>query len=114
MFSTYFLESKVEIASQEVWLSLFFKVLQETLILPLYFTIGQSLSDPKSTANKIKTGVMVIVALFSVATMILYVSMPYLVTMMAQDSELFDQTVSYTRWDVMSSVPPASLLSNLL
>ena len=57
---------------------------------------------------------MVIVVLFSVATMILYVTMPYLVTMMAQNSELFDPTVSYTRWDVMSPVPPASLLSILL
>ena len=100
-----FLESKVDIASQVVWLSLFFKVLQETLILPLYFTIGKTLSDPESTANKIKTGVMVIVVLFSVATIILYVTMPYLVNMMAQDSELFDQTVSYIRWEVMSPVP---------
>ena len=110
MFSTYFLDSKVDIASQEVWLSLFFKVLQETLILPLYFTIGKSLTNPESTANKIKTGVMVIVLLFSVATIILYVTMPYLVTMMAQTSELIDQTVSYIRWDVMS---PASSLQPL-
>ena len=97
-------DSGVNIASQVVWLSLFFEVLQETLILPLYFTIGKTLSDPESTANKIKTGVMVIVVLFSVATIILYVTMPYLVTMMAQESELFDQTVSYIRWDVMSLV----------
>ena len=96
-------DSGVNIASQVAWLSLFFEVLQETLILPLYFTIGKTVNDPERTANKIKTGVMVTVILFSVATIILYFTMPYLVTMMAQDSDLFDQTVSYIRWAVMMS-----------
>ena len=104
-------DSVVNIASQVAWLSLFFEVLQEMLILPLYFTIGKSLNDPESTANKIKTGAMVIVVLFSVATVILYVTMPYLVTMMAQDSELFDQTVSYIRWDEMSPLSRLHLIS---
>ena len=97
-------DSGVNIASQIAWLSLFFEVLQETLILPLYFTIGQTLTDPVITANKIKTGVMVIVVLFSLATIILYVSMPYLVTMMAQDSDLFDQTVSYIRKELVGQI----------
>ena len=35
--------------------------------------------------------------MFSLATFLLYLSMPLLVTAMAQDSELFDQTVSYVR-----------------
>ena len=74
-----------------------YKVLQETLIFPLYFTIGQTLNDPERTANKIKTGVMVLVVVFSAATIILYSTMPYLVSMMAQDSALFDQTVGYIR-----------------
>ena len=90
-------DSGVNIASQTVWLSLFFEVLQETLIFPLYFTIGQTLNDPERTANKIKTGVMVLVVVFSAATIILYSTMPYLVSMMAQDSALFDQTVGYIR-----------------
>ena len=90
-------DSGVNIASQIVWLSLFFEVLQETLIFPLYFTIGQTLNDPERTANKIKTGVMVLVVVFSAATIILYSTMPYLVSMMAQDSALFDQTVGYIR-----------------
>ena len=115
MFSTsYQLDTRVNIASQVVWLSLFFKVLQETLILPLYFTIGKTVNDPERTANKIKTGVMVTVILFSVATIILYFTMPYLVTMMAQDSDLFDQTVSYIRWAVKMISPPTSLLFTYL
>ena len=40
---------------------------------------------------------MVLVVVFSAATIILYSTMPYLVSMMAQDSALFDQTVGYIR-----------------
>ena len=45
------------------------------------------------------------VILFSVATIILYFTMPYLVTLMEQDSDLFDQTVSYIRWAVVMISP---------
>ena len=40
--------------------------------------------------------------LFSVATIILYFSMPWLVTVMAQETELHDKTVSYTRSELRS------------
>ena len=87
----------VNIASQIAWLSLFFEVLQETLIYPLYSTIGKTVNQPEMTSNKIKTGLIVILFLFSVATIILYFAMPWLVRVMAQDLDLFDQTVSYIR-----------------
>ena len=87
----------VNIASQIAWLSLFFEVLQETLIYPLYSTIGKTVSQPEITSNKIKTGLIVILVLFSGATIVLYFAMPWLVTVMAQDLDLCDQTVSYIR-----------------
>ena len=40
-----------------------------------------------------------VVVLFSSATVILYFISPWLVTAMAQDSEIFDHTVSYIRYE---------------
>ena len=79
--------------------SLFYKVIKETLVLPLYFTIGKTVDDGAITANKIKTGLIVVVVMFSSATVILYFISPWLVTAMAQDSEIFDHTVSYIRYE---------------
>ena len=76
---------------------LFYKFLQETLILPLYFTIGKTFNDPRQTANKIKTGLIVIVVVFSVSTFLLYISMPWLVIIMAQKTDLHEHSISYVR-----------------
>ena len=90
-------DSGVNIASQVVWLSLFFEVLQEMLILPLYFTFGNTISDPGLTGNKIKTGGAIILTSFSAAASLLYFLMPYLVELMGQNKNLVAETVSYVR-----------------
>ena len=90
-------DSGVNIASQAVWLGLVFEVLQEMLILPLYFTFGNTMSDLEMTGNKIKTGGVIILGIFSTAAVILYIILPNLVKLMGQDEELVDTTVSYCR-----------------
>ena len=67
------------------------------LILPLYFTFGNTMSDLEMTANKIKTGGIIILSTFSTAAVILYFILPYLVKLMGQNEDLLDETVSYCR-----------------
>ena len=90
-------DSGVNIASQVVWLGLIFEVLQEMLILPLYFTFGNTMTDLEMTANKIKTGGTIILSIFSIAAVVLYFILPYLVTLMGQNEDLIEETVSYCR-----------------
>ena len=92
-------DSGVNIASQVVWLGLVFEVLQEMLILPLYFTFGNTMSDLEMTANKIKTGGVIILSTFSTAAVILYFILPYLVKLMGQNEDLVDETVGYGRYN---------------
>ena len=71
-----------------------------SLILKLVLTIALDvlLLSPLSFSFKLGVqGVAYSSLLTSLATFLLYLSMPLLVTAMAQDSELFDQTVSYVR-----------------
>ena len=97
-------DSGVNIASQVVWLSLFYEVLQEMFILPLFYTFGSSISDLKTTANKIKTGLVIISIFFTVSSVILYFLMPTFVDLMAQNTDLFHQTVSYVRLEVFGFI----------
>ena len=84
--------------SQVVWLGLIFEVLQEMLILPLYFTFGNTMTDLEMTGNKIKTGGVIILSTFSTAAIVIYFILPYLVTLMGQTEDLVEETVSYCRW----------------
>ena len=59
-------DAGVNIASQVVWLSLFFEVFQEMLIMPLCYTFGNTIDDLQVTSNKIKTGSLIIISVFSI------------------------------------------------
>ena len=89
--------SGVDIASQVVWLSLFFEVFQEMLIMPLCYTFGNTIDDLSVTSNKIKTGLLIIISVFSIIAVILYFLMPILVEAMGQNKDLVQETVNYTR-----------------
>ena len=80
--------SGVIIASQVVWLSLMFKVLQDLFIMPLYFILGNTITDQNETKNKLKTGLAIIVAVFALTTGTLFLAAPSLVKAMAQSPNL--------------------------
>ena len=80
--------SGVIIASQVVWLSLMFKVLQDLFIMPLYFILGNTITDQNETRNKLKTGLAIIVAVFALTTGTLFLAAPSLVKAMAQSPNL--------------------------
>lgn len=46
----------INIASQLSWVNLFYEIVQEALILPLFFLLGKSLNNHNELENKIRTG----------------------------------------------------------
>ena len=105
-------DAGVNIASQVVWLGLIFEVLQEMLILPLYFTFGNTVSDVEVTGNKIKTGGVIILGTFSTAAVVIYSILPYLVKLMGQTEDLVEETVCYCRW-IYNLKFPTKLIFNI-
>jgi len=96
------------IASQLAWVSLFYEVIQEALILPLFFILGKSLSDKDEFLNKIKSGILVTGAIYFVLSLALFIFARQLVEFMAQDKHLINATVDYVRIETI-----AALLSTL-
>lgn len=97
------------IASQLQYVNLIFEVLQEMLILPLFFIIGKTLLNDDETKNKIKTGLLslfVVVLFFSI---ILFAFAEGIVTSMAQNTDLISGTVTYIRYELVGL-----LVSNLV
>lgn len=61
------------IASQLSWVNLFYEVVQEALILPLFFLLGKSLNDKKELSNKVRTGLITTVGIYSVVSAIIMI-----------------------------------------
>lgn len=47
------------IAGQLSWVNLLYEILNEAIILPLYFFMGKVASDKKEFTNRIKTGLII-------------------------------------------------------
>ena len=95
-------DSGVNIASQVAWLSVAFEVLQELLIMPLYYILGNTITSQAETRNKVKTGLLLLVTAFAVISGALYLAAPSLVKAMAQSPDLIEVTTDYIRVEIFA------------
>jgi hypothetical protein len=93
----------VNIASQLAWVNLGLEVVQEAIILPLFFLLGKSLLDRDATLNKLKTGLTATFAIYAGFTALIAVFAQPLVTWMAQDPEQVPATVEYIRLEMIAA-----------
>lgn len=92
----------VNIASQLTWVNLIREVVQESLILPLFYMIGVTLDDGRETRNRVKTGLIFTFLVHAVFSGIIVAAAEPLIKFMAQDEDLIDETVIYIRLEMVS------------
>ena len=92
------------IASQNQYVGLFYEVIQEALILPLFFILGKSLGNREEFAAKLRTGLAITAAVYAILSVVLMVAARPLVVFMAQQPELVEATVTYIRLETVASM----------
>jgi len=92
------------IASQMAWVGLIYEIVQEALILPLFFLLGKSLTDKEGFANKVKTGLIVTFGVYALISAILLIFARPMVILMAQNADLIDATVDYVRLESIAAL----------
>ncbi|WP_366556852.1 MATE family Na+-driven efflux transporter [Endozoicomonas ascidiicola] len=85
------------IAAQAAWLNLFYEVISEGLLLPLYFILGQVISSPKLFSERINVALQLVVGVYVLLSgAVLFFAEP-LVQAMGQAESRLVATVSYIR-----------------
>ena len=97
-------DNGINIASQLQWINLIYEIVQEALILPLFFLLGQSLHDQIELANKVRTGLVVTAAVYLLVSIIVISCAKPLVKLMAQSTNLIDKTVTYVRLETVAAL----------
>lgn len=97
-------DSGINIASQLQWVNLFYEVVQEALILPLFFLLGKSLGDGKEFSIKVRTGLTATAVVYAAVSVIIISCARPLVLFMAQDGTLIDATVTYIRLETVAAL----------
>lgn len=94
----------VNIASQLSWINLLYEIIQEALILPLFFILGKSLNNNEELENKIKTGLLITGFIYTILAIIIFIFANQFVVAMAQNKDLLNQTVTYIRLETIAGV----------
>lgn len=92
------------IASQLQWINIMFEVLQEALILPLFFLIGKTINDKELTKKKIVSGTVVLFLIITFFSLLIGIFANGLTTFMSQSEELIPATVTYIRLELVSII----------
>lgn len=92
------------IASQLSWVNLFYEVIQEALILPLFFLLGESLANKPELENKVRGGFLITGIIYLTVSSLIAVFINPLVTFMAQDVSLIAETVKYIRLETVAAL----------
>lgn len=94
--------SGVDIASQLQWVNLFYEVIQEALIPPLFYLLGKSITSKSELENKVKTGLLITGIMYSLISILIIIFARPLLDFMGQDSSLIDSSVTYIRLETIS------------
>ncbi len=72
------------IASQLAWINVMYEVVQEALILPLFYFIGQSLTNKIELENRLKSGIITAFIIYCFFSVILFIFAKNLLVIMSQ------------------------------
>ncbi len=97
-------DSGINIASQLQWVNLFYEVIQEALILPLFFLLGKSIDDKKEFSDKVCTGLVVTGGIYLLVSIIIIACARPLIVFMQQNTEIIEQTVVYVRLETVAAL----------
>lgn len=92
------------IASQISWVSLIYEVLQEGIMLPIFFLMGKSLQNKLEFENKIRTGLIITFVIYASISIILIIFVKPLLVFMSQKETLLAATSTYIRLETIASI----------
>lgn len=92
------------IASQLSWVNLLYEVLQEALILPLFYFIGMVINNKNDLENRFRTGFIFTGGIYTLLSIVIMIFAVPLIKMMAQDTSLINETASYIRLETIAAI----------
>lgn len=97
-------EWSYSIAGQLSWINLIYEVINEAIILPLYFFMGSALTDKKAFANRIRSGLLVSFGVYAVCSVLVATFINPLLRFMAVSTDIIEESAAYIRIECVANV----------
>ena len=83
-------EYSFSIAGQLSWVNLLYEILNEAIILPLFFFVGKVKDDKNEFSNRVRTGMLISLSVYVVLSAIVLIFAKPLLTLMATDPSIIE------------------------
>ncbi|NLT09394.1 MAG: MATE family efflux transporter [Ruminococcus sp.] len=97
-------EWSYSIAGQLSWVNLLYEVINEAIVLPLYFFMGQAVANKEEYSNRIRSGLLVSLGIYTVCSVLVMIFVHPLLRFMAVSPDIISESASYIRIECIANV----------
>ena len=92
------------IAGQLSWVNLIYEIVNEAIILPLFFFVGKVVSDREEFTNRVKTGLLISLGVYGVLSAVILIFAEPLLAAMAASPEIIGESTAYIRIEGVANI----------
>lgn len=92
----------INIASQISWLNIFYEILYESILIPLFFLISKTKHNDKLTNEKIRISFLVSFIIYLFVSIVFYFSIGDIAKYFIIDNNLYAESISYIKIEIWS------------
>ncbi len=92
------------IAGQLSWVNLLYEIVNEAIILPLFYFIGNVKDDKKEFSNRIKTGMLISIGAYTALSAAVLIFAEPMLKLMATDISIIEASASYIRIESVANI----------
>ena len=97
-------EWSYSIAGQLSWVNLIYEIMNEAIILPLFYFVGRIKNDRREFANRVRTGMLISLGVYLVLVLCIMLLAEGLLEIMALDASIIDESATYIRIESVANV----------
>lgn len=97
-------EWSYSIAGQLSWINLLYEIINEAIVLPLYFFMGQAVADKKEYINRIRSGLLISLSIYTMRSTLVMIFVNPLLRFMAVSSDIISESANYIRIECIANI----------
>ena len=97
-------EYSFSIAGQLSWVNLLYEILNEAIILPLFYFVGKVKDNREEFSNRVRTGMLIALGVYVILSTVVFIFAKPLLNLMATDPSIIESSVSYIRIESIANV----------
>lgn len=97
-------EWSFSIAGQLSWVNLIYEILNEAIILPLFFFVGKNKNNKSELSNKAKTGMILCFLIYTLFAVSIISFVKPLLSFMATDATIISESANYIRIESIANI----------